>query len=930
MEKVFKKILFCILLIAVGMMVSAKGYAQNGITTMTFGTLSSENRMRDASPEINNNCRAVEDRGWYYYDNGNNVNAIGLTNGGSIYWGVMFPAGSYTGNVVTKVSMYDRTPHTGNIMIYQGGTDAPGSLLYTQAYSCAGGESFVEWTLDSPVAIDPTQNLWIVMRNNEGQFVASVCNNTGDSNGRWISTDGITWNDLIDVNSDLNYTFMVRAFIETLYSFSWDFDNGMDGWTTIDDDGDGYNWVLGSAIGGIYLVEGASLAGSGHNASEDMVCSGSWTNVTSTILYPDNYLVSPLVALTSGSTFSFWACAQDASYAADHFGVFISNNGTSNWTMINEWTLTAKGNGEMSVGRDGETRAQGSWHQFSVDLSSFAGVDRYIAIRHFNCNNQFVINIDDVALSVNTQYYTITASANPVNGGTVTGGGSYASGSTCTLHATPNSGYTFVKWTKNGAQVSTNPDYSFSVTSNATYVAHFQQSINNYTINVLANPTYGGEVSGGGTYQQGQICTVTAIANEGYTFINWTENGNVVSVNANYSFNVMGNRILVANFQIQCFDVTVTIDPIEGGVVIGEGTYNYGENCTLIAIANDGYSFVCWKKNGAVLSTDPVMVFSVTGNTSYVAQFAQSVNSFTITASADPAEGGSVTGGGNYNQGDACTLTATPNSGYTFSYWTRNGIVVSTESFYTFLVTANATFVANFTQNVSGYSVSVSVNPNNGGIVSGSGLYAPGLTCILTATANDGYRFVNWTENGVIQWLTDQYVFVVDRDRTIEANFEALPTYTISAMSGAYGNIMPQGDVIVVKGTDQTFNMIPDLGGAIVKVLVDGIDIGPIESYTFTNVNRDHTIYVSFSGMGVEEVQELGVIVYPNPTRDVVFVEGANLETVVLYDIQGNCLRSLDYNNGRELNVSGLPQGTYLLRLTTLDGHIGYKKLVLN
>ena len=69
-----------------------------------------------------------------------------------------------------------------------------------------------------------------------------------------------------------------------------------------------------------------------------------------------------------------------------------------------------------------------------------------------------------------------------------------------------------------------------------------------YTITLSANPTIGGTVSGGGTYQQGQSCTATATANSGYTFTNWTENGNQVSTNVNYTFYVNGNRTLVANF----------------------------------------------------------------------------------------------------------------------------------------------------------------------------------------------------------------------------------------------------------------------------------------------------------------------------------------------------------------------------------------------
>ncbi|MDO5316884.1 MAG: choice-of-anchor J domain-containing protein, partial [bacterium] len=183
-------------------------------------------------------------------------------------------------------------------------------------------------------------------------------------------------------------------------TFSVDFESGMpDGWTTIDADGDGYNWVLGSAVGGIYLIPGASLAGAGHNASGDLICSGSYENNYYQALHPDNFLVSPQVTLATGSAFSFWACAQDAGYPAEHFGVFVSDNGTSDWTEVQSWTMTAKSGGNvMSIGRGGETRAQGNWYNYSVDLSAYAG-QKYIAIRHFNCTDQFILDVDDIELS---------------------------------------------------------------------------------------------------------------------------------------------------------------------------------------------------------------------------------------------------------------------------------------------------------------------------------------------------------------------------------------------------------------------------------------------------------------------------------------------------------------------------------------------------
>ena len=79
---------------------------------------------------------------------------------------------------------------------------------------------------------------------------------------------------------------------------------------------------------------------------------------------------------------------------------------------------------------------------------------------------------------------------------------------------------------------------------------NYHEIESSYTITASANPAESGSVAGGGTYTEGTICTLTATANEGYSFVNWTENNEVVSTNANYSFTVSENRNLVANFAL--------------------------------------------------------------------------------------------------------------------------------------------------------------------------------------------------------------------------------------------------------------------------------------------------------------------------------------------------------------------------------------------
>ncbi len=140
---------------------------------------------------------------------------------------------------------------------------------------------------------------------------------------------------------------------------------------------------------------------------------------------------------------------------------------------------------------------------------------------------------------------------------------------------------------------------------------------------ITASPTEGGTVTGAGTYVEGTSCTLTATANEGYIFINWTENGNQVSTNANYCFTVTGDRTLVANFTAApvSYTITATASPAAGGTVTGAGTYEAGQTCTVTATANAGYTFLYWAVNGALLSTEPTFTFTPTGDADCVARF---------------------------------------------------------------------------------------------------------------------------------------------------------------------------------------------------------------------------------------------------------------------------------------------------------------------
>ncbi len=215
----------------------------------------------------------------------------------------------------------------------------------------------------------------------------------------------------------------------------------------------------------------------------------------------------------------------------------------------------------------------------------------------------------------------------------------------------------------------------------------------NLLITVAASPEEGGTVGGGNAYVYGSNATLTAIPNLGYTFVNWTKNNEVVSTNPTYCFTVTEAGGYVANFMLNSYDIFATAEPTEGGSVTGAGIYYHFETCTLTAIANDGYIFTNWTKDGTQVSDNPSYSFTVTEAGNYVANFQQNC---TVIVASNPTMGGTVSGGGIYDVGATVTLTATANAGYTFLYWTANGAMLSTSPTCTFTVTGNTSCVARF------------------------------------------------------------------------------------------------------------------------------------------------------------------------------------------------------------------------------------------
>ena len=154
--------------------------------------------------------------------------------------------------------------------------------------------------------------------------------------------------------------------------FYEDFENGLPSdWTTIDNDGDGYNW------------HSVNYSSSFCHSGSTIMASASYDNDNSTVLTPDNLLITPQLELQGAM--KVWIRALHPNYAQEHFAIYLSTTGNSvsdfTTVLVPETTLT-----------DVVYRA------YTADLSAYEGQQGYIAIRHFNCSDMYEILLDDFGL----------------------------------------------------------------------------------------------------------------------------------------------------------------------------------------------------------------------------------------------------------------------------------------------------------------------------------------------------------------------------------------------------------------------------------------------------------------------------------------------------------------------------------------------------
>ena len=299
-------------------------------------------------------------------------------------------------------------------------------------------------------------------------------------------------------------------------------------------------------------------------------------------------------------------------------------------------------------------------------------------------------------------------------------------GTEVALTAVPKSGYVFKNWTRGGEIVSIDNPLTVEVTEDLNYVAAFIPQAENTSVSIIATTDGGGTATVNSnnsvSAERNEEITLAATPASGYYFVEWRVGEEVVSTKATFTTSAQTDRTYKAVFaELPAENVKIYFGKKNGnanfykdGVKQTSGaSFAPGTRLKLEA-QKTSYDFVCWSVGGSLtsggkaFSNEMEVEVVVTEQTTYYANFGTATP---VSATASANTGGTAEVTGDQTYAGEVIFKATANTGYNFTNWTNaGGDVVSTEPYYTTLLTSDLALTANF-------EVSGSVNPSTPPVV---------------------------------------------------------------------------------------------------------------------------------------------------------------------------------------------------------------------
>jgi M6 family metalloprotease-like protein len=365
----------------------------------------------------------------------------------------------------------------------------------------------------------------------------------------------------------------------------------------------------------------------------------------------------------------------------------------------------------------------------------------------------------------------------------------------------------------------------------------------NFVVNISSNHTGAGVISGNGIYLPNDTVIVSATANPGYDFLNWTENGNIISTNAMFNFVVTTNRQLVANFSafsIVC-DTLTNVEGTPVNNVFPGGGYASGHNVSNWTEFAEKFTNITEPKIDGIRVK--VAIASGSSSSSVIFKiYDDGVYPGTVLASKTVLLNSLVPEEWNYIYFDDPVYTSGSfYAGYAISYSYPNNI----DSFAVYMnhysqTTNNTAFAFtsvgwesynNLITSVSlgthlfieaiqcnpSYDIVLLNNTPGSGNLTGQGTYIYNTPVKATASANPGYSFLHWTLGDSIVSTNAIYEFIADQNKILVANFQSITEIEEMKVQQIHVYPNPATDFVQISGAPAGTELsVLDLSGRVV------------------------------------------------------------------------------------------------------------------
>ncbi len=430
-----------------------------------------------------------------------------------------------------------------------------------------------------------------------------------------------------------------------------------------------------------------------------------------------------------------------------------------------------------------------------------------------------------------------------------------ATGSSKTFAIKADSGYAIADVWVDGASVGAVSTYTFSsISANHAIAAAFTSTSGPYTILSMAG--LNGAVSPSGTLsvEKGASQTIAITPNSGYQVADVNVDGVSVGPVSTYTFSaVTSSHELYASFAGAGESFTILAAAGTGGTISPSGSVKVakGGSQTFAITPSEGWSILAVLVDGASVGAASTYTFKdVQASHAIAATFAGGSATYTIHASA--GAGGTITPSGDVATSAGCTYEFffTPSSGYQIADVVVDGVSQGAVSTYTFrAISADHTIAASFNPVGGPYTIAASAGAGGSISPSGSVQVSSGGSQTFTMTPSAGYQVKDVLVDGASVGAVTNYSFAkVTANHSVAVSFTAQSAYKeITASAGVGGAISPSGVVLVENGKSQAFTVTAASGYAVADVKVDGLSIGAVPSYTFSNVTANHAIAAEFA-----------------------------------------------------------------------------------